>query len=166
MPWLTLALKYRKWIAYAALLAALIAVSLWYRHSLIAAGDKAGAARVTLQWQADTEARQKVTDKAIADAAAQEKAARLANVEIENAYFAKVAAATADRDSVYRLLQQARNQVRGIAAREATGATIAATAGEASIVDRIDRAVAGVVTEDRTNADQLDALIAVVKPQM
>ena len=125
-----------------------------------------GRAKVQVLWDADTEAREKVTAKAIADALLQERAARSNNEVIEREYQAKVAAATADRDATYRLLQQARNQVRSSASREATGALIAATAGEASIADRIDRAVAGVVTESRANADQLDALIAVVKPQM
>jgi hypothetical protein len=64
------------------------------------------------------------------------------------------------------MLQRARGEVRTCAAREATGSLITATAGEATVLERIDRATAGLIVESRQNADQLDALIAVVKPQM
>ena len=138
-------------------------------YAIGAYGDKRAAkehAKVQALWDADTRARDAVTAKAVADALFQERAVRSNNEVIEREYQAKLLAVAGERDDVYRLLQQARNQVRAGASREATGALIAATAGEANIADRIDRAVAGVVTEFRANADQLDALIAVVKPQM
>jgi hypothetical protein len=123
-------------------------------------------AEVRALWEADTAARDKVAAKGIADALAKEAAARATNEVIEREYHEKLSVAAADRESVYRLLQQARGEVRSVTSREATSATIAAATREAAIAERVDRAVAGVVTEARSNADQLDALIAVVKPQM
>ncbi len=163
---LLLVWRYRKWIGIIAGAVALV----WLIWAQVDAyGDRrAKSAREAVQalWDADTLARQAATDKAIADAKAKEDAARAANEVIEDEYQAKLVAAAGERDGYYRMLQQARNQVRAVTSREATSAVIAATAGEASIADRIDRAVAGVIVEHRANSDQLDALIAVVKPQM
>lgn len=163
---LALLWQFRRYVAYALLAAALIGALTWYRHSLIAAGIKQGEARINALWQADTAKRDAIAAHSIAAAREKEQTARDANALIEDAYEQKLVAAAGEHDGYFRMLQQARGKVLACGAREATSATIAATAGEASIADRIDRATAGLITEARNNADQLDALIGVVKPQL
>lgn len=154
LPW--------RWIGIGAAVLAVGVVYVKHRNDLI----EAGRAEVRALWDADKLLQAEAVAKAVAEAKASEAAATERNEVIEREYQEKLAAAAADRDSVYRLLQSARGQVRASASREATSATIAAATREAAIAERVDRAVAGVVTEARANADQLDALIAVVKPQM
>lgn len=157
-----LAWKFRKWAAYAIGGAVVAWALLAYRHSLIELGE----ARTQARWDADEAAEKAVADAAIQDNAKKEAAAAARNQEIEREYQNKLAAATADIERTYGLLRQARAAANRRAGEAATGATIAIAASEASVADRIDRAVAGVVAEHRANSDQLDALIAVVKPQM
>jgi hypothetical protein len=157
-----LLLKYWRIAAAALLLAALVAGLLWVRHS----GYVAGSAAVQATFDAYKASVAQTALKAIAEAQAKEHAAQAANGVIENEYQQKLAASAGERDSVFRLLQQARGKVRSCAASEATSATIAASAGEANIAERIDRAVAGTVAESRDNSDQLDALILVIRQQM
>lgn len=154
LPW--------RWIGIGAAVLAVGVVYVKHRNDLI----EAGRAEVRALWDADKLLQAEAVAKAVADAKASEAAATERNEVIEREYQEKLAAAAADRDGIYRLLQSARGQVRASASREATSATIAAATREAAIAERVDRAVAGVVAESRANADQLDALIAVVKPQM
>jgi len=127
---------------------------------------KAGAAAVQALWDKDRASMQRVVDEAMAVAQIKEQTAQAYNEQVLDEYNEKLLSAAGERDSYVSLLQHARGQVRACTAGEATGALIAASAGEASVLERIDRAVAGVVIEHRANADQLDALIAVITPQL
>ena len=161
-----LLLRYRKPLLYG--LAGLIVVAglLAYRHSLIKAGEATGRAEVQVLWDADIKARDKVAADAIAAARHAEAAARANNAEVEREYIQKLAAADSERESIYRLLQQARNQVPSGGTCQAADSSVTDPASQASVSDRIDRAVAGAVSEALMNAEQLDALIAVVTAQM
>lgn len=124
-------------------------------------------------WEADTAARDLAAVQAVAAATALAKAALERNRDIEADYLAKLAAADAGRDDTLRLLQRARDQVRAGASREATSLTIAAQASEARRIeelrrldDRIAAATADLRVEAGQNADQLDAVLAEVIPQM
>src|SRR5690606_13335565 len=158
------ALLLRLWkpLTGAAFLALAAGAILFYGH----AREQAGEARIMAMWSQDLAARRAADEALRAAEKARFDKARALNEEIEREYQEKLGAVAADRDSTFRLLQQARNQVRAVTAREATSALIAATAGEAAVAERVDQAVAGVVAESRANADQLDALIATVKPQL
>jgi hypothetical protein len=157
-----LLLKYLRYWPYVALLAALVGGAIYAHHK----GYAAGRAQVKATFDAYKGSVEKAALQAVTEAQAKEHAAQAANEVIENEYQQKLTASAGERDSVFRLLQQARGQVRSCSAGQATGALIAATTGEANIAERVDRAVAGVVAEGRNNADQLDALIAVIKPQL
>jgi len=167
LPWLK---KLRKlpwrWILIGI---AAVAAAAWIWAQIAAYGSRRegdGRAAVQALWDANKADIQKLTDARILENATKEAAAAARNEEIEREYKAKLAAAAADTERTYGLLRQARIAANRRAGEAATGATIAIAASEASIAERIDRAVAGVVTEHRANSDQLDALIAVVKPQI
>lgn len=124
-------------------------------------------------WEADTAARDKAALEAVAAATALAKAAVERNRDIEADYLAKLAAADAGRDDTLRLLQRARDQVRAGSSREATSLTIAAQASETRrleelrrLDDRIAAATADLRLEAGQNADQLDAVLAELGPQL
>jgi len=156
----------RKWVGYG--LAAVLVASLLlaYRHSLIVDGRRQGEANIQALWDADVMIREAAANKAIVAARAKEAAARAANEVLVNEYTQKLVSIAGERDGYYGLLRQARGTVLACRANQATGALIAATAGEAAVAERIDRAIAAVIVESKLNAEQLDALIAVVKGQM
>lgn len=157
---------------YAAAGTILLTSGIWYRHHLIEAGEAAGEARIHAQWAADT-ARRDSADAAIrAQNAAREAQARQHNDEVVNDYAQKLAAAAGSRDEYFRLLQRAR-QVHPVPAPEAGGAASPVAAGQNPSPDgagdpaeRVDRAIAAVIAEHRANSEQLNALIAVIKPQL
>jgi hypothetical protein len=165
MSW-ALLWRLRKPIGIAAGLLALFAAVGWQVHAFGERAEERGRAEIRDLWQADTLARDAVNAAELARQAADREVQRKANDAILEDYNAKLLAAAGDRDNYFRLLQRARGEVHSLAAGQATGARIAATAGEAGIAERIDRAVAGVIVEARANADQLDAVIAVIKPQV
>jgi hypothetical protein len=137
------------------------------------AGVMSERARVTALWQADTAKRDKATQDAIDAAQKREQDAIKHNAEVENDYLAKLDAIERSRDQYVGLLQRARDQVRAAASHEATSLSIAAQAGEAGraerikrSLERVERATERVVPESTATADQLDALIAEIKPQL
>lgn len=156
----------RKWIGYGLAAVLVAALLLAYRHSLIVDGRRQGEAKVQALWDADVAAREAVANKAIVAARAKEAAARAANEVIVNEYTQKLVSIAGERDGYYGLLRQARGTVLACRANQATDQLIAATAGEAAVAERIDRAIAAVIVESKLNAEQLDALIAVVNGQM
>lgn len=156
----------RKWIGYGLAAVLVAALLLAYRHSLIVDGRRQGEAKVQALWDADVAAREAVANKVIVAARAKEAAARAANEVIVNEYTQKLVSIAGERDGYYGLLRQARGTVLACRANQATDQLIAATAGEAAVAERIDRAIAAVIVESKLNAEQLDALIAVVKGQM
>lgn len=156
----------RKWIGYGLAVILVAGLLLAYRHSLIVDGRRQGETKVQALWDADVAARQSAASKSIADARSKEAAARAANEVLVNEYTQKLVSIAGERDGYYSLLRQARGTVLACRANQATGAIIAATAGEAAVAERIDRAIAAVIVESKLNAEQLDALIAVVKGQM
>jgi hypothetical protein len=169
MSWMLLLGWLRRHWQVVAVLAGVALLTVLFLHALNSFGDRReaeGRAAVTAQWQADTAARDAVNAAEIERQRVEREARRVANDKVLEDYNAKLIAAAGERDNYFRMLQRARGEVRGLAAGQATGALIASTAGEASIAGRIDRAVAGVIVEARNNADQLDALIAVIQPQV
>jgi hypothetical protein len=159
------------WQAWAGL--AVVAVFMWHGHSRYQAGLKQGRAEITAQWQADTAKRDKADADAIAAAQKREQDAIKHNAEVENDYLSKLDAIERSRDQYVGLLQRARDQVRASASHEATSLTIAAQASEAGraerikrSLERVERATERIVPESTATADQLDALIAEIKPQL
>ncbi|MGC3959582.1 MAG: hypothetical protein QM813_17030 [Verrucomicrobiota bacterium] len=166
IPMLALAWRFRKWIGIALLA---LAIGGWLLHqyrAAISAAEARGEARIKIQWTADTAARDKASAEAIAASRQKEQAALAANEVIVNDYTQKLVAAAGERDGYFGMLQRARGEIRSCTSARATDSVIAATAGEATIAERIDRATAGVIVESKQNADQLDALISVIKGQL
>ena len=135
--------------------------------------EDAGRAAVKALWTADVEARDRAALEAISAVRAAEEAQRKANEVIESEYQARLSSIASDRDSVERLLREARDEIRRRTAAEATGALIAAQSSEARrleelrrIDERIAAATADLRVEAGQNAEQLDALIAVIGPQL
>lgn len=153
--------------------AALIGGVLGYGYSQKRAGIASGKAEIQAKWDADTLARDKATAEAIAAAESAKVAALQHNQEVEREYQEKLAAVTASRDQYVGLFERARDQVRKSTSDAYTGALIAFTASEAERTERIrvstervERACERVPAEARMNADQLDSLIEVIRPQL
>ncbi len=166
LAFLKLAWAARRYIAIAAagLLIGYLAVSRIHAYG----NSRAAEARSTEHalWQADVAARDKAAAQVIIAQAA--KAARdLAhNNEVESDYLAKMDKLSGERDVLVGLLKRARGQVLTLAAGQGAGTAVLAAAGPAPSPDQLDAALAAALIESRANADQLDALIAVVKPQL
>jgi hypothetical protein len=146
----------------------------WWQ--VVAYGDRreaAGRAAVKELWVADEMREQAVADAATNAARLQDAADAARNQEVADAHAKDLAAATADRDRYRGLLQRARAAASAVRTGETPSAGDVAPAGEAgsaaetgSLADRIDAAIADALVEARQNAAQLDALVAVVRPQM
>jgi hypothetical protein len=151
----------------------LLVLAGWQINAYAERRADAREAEIRALWEADTAVRDKVAADALAKAEADKAAALTRNQEIEYDYQQKLAAADAGRDDLERLLQRTRSEVRRGASREATSVTIATSAGEARrleelrrLDDRIAAATADLRVEAGKNADQLDALLAEIGPQL
>lgn len=147
--------------------AGLLALIAWQIHAYGERREQDGRAAVQALWEADSAARQSATDKAIAAAAAAQEAQRQHNEVIEREYQEQLAGIAADRDGVYRLLQQARGEVRRLAASEATGQRgLDALAGIAARAAEVDRRLADYDAACQRDAVRLEALQRQVRPQL
>jgi hypothetical protein len=161
----TLAILKRFWKPIAG--AAILALIAWQIHSYGDRREQEGRAAVQALWDADVQARDEATAKAIAAHAAAEEAQRKQNEVIESEYQARLASIAADRDSVERMLREARDQVRSLAAAEATGQRgLDALAGIARRAAEVDRRLADYDAACRRDATRLDALQRQIRPQM
>lgn len=172
-------LIFRKQVAYAALLAAIVCAALWYRNSLISAGIERGEASVMALWAKDREKALKVAREAETARIASESAAAARNRELEKRHAEERAAAIADRDRYRSLFQRAREaasaasrgsnpeaaSIPGTNAAPATGSP-EATGAAAEYAAALDAAVADVMVESRQNASQLLRLQDEVRPQL
>lgn len=177
-PWLTL--RVLKLGACAVLVLGLCAAVLWYRHSLISDGKSQERAVWQAKWGSRETALQKAANEQIQRNIVQEAESRARNEEIANAHAKELAAASADRDRNYRLLQQARQRPTPSSCPAPEGAGIAGTpdpretgspesAADIAFrerLDAIDAAVADLIEEARGNASQLDSLIGEIRPQL
>ncbi len=154
-----------------ALLVGLLAAVGWGAYADYAAGRKAGQDAIQTQWDADRIKIQQVADAAIAQATKERDAAVAANEGIENDYQAKLSAATANAADFSRRLS---NALTGIAAnRNPAGQTSSGpgtpTASAAAVAQQLSTVVkltSNLYTDCLANADQLDGLIAEIKPQL
>jgi hypothetical protein len=159
LPW--------KLIARIAVPVLVLLVAWWSIRSYADRVADAREGEIRALWEADTAARDKVAADAIAKAAAREIAALERNRDIEADYIAKLAAADAGRDDTLRLLQRARDQVRAIAASEATGQRgLDALAGIAARAAEVDRRLADYDRACRADAVRLQALQDQIRPQL
>lgn len=146
-----------------------VALIWWQLYAFGERREAAGKAQVQAEWDAADLLAKQVADKAthareLADAA---DAAR--NLEIENAHAKELAAATADTARLSRLLHAARSASSGHPATQVAGESgtpAPSPQGGSGEADALDRAIADVIAESRSNASQLDSLIAELKPQM
>lgn len=173
---IALLLRYWRYIAGAAILG----VIWWQLHAYGVRKYDAGKAHVQAKWD-----QANVVAKAAADAKTRENelqdaadAAR--NIEVEKEHAKELAAASADRDRNYRLLQQARQRSTPSScpapegsgfggttdASETGGAESTEDAAYRRRLDAIDAAVADLMEEARANASQLDSLIGQIVPQL
>lgn len=163
MPILSLLWRFRAWIAGAALLAA-FALAI---HHYGAARYKAGKAAVTLQWQADTSARNLATAEAIANAKARETAAIANNTEVLREYNQKLVDIAADNSSLAGRVRDYQDHLRRLSAGQATDQLgIAVASGIASRAAELDAAYDRYDKACQRDAAKLDKLIAEVKPQL
>ena len=173
---LTMLWRYRKLAGYA-LAALAAAVAIW--AAIDSYGDRRASeaenARQSL-WDADEAEEKRVAEEATRAAELQDAADAARNKEVLNANAKELAAAYADRDRTYRLLQRARAAAGAVSACPVADSGGAADSGPqggdgeagpaADYAAQLDAAIADVVAEARANAAQLDSLIAVVRPQM
>jgi len=105
-------------------IALLVLAAAWWLHSYgskcRAEGEASGEARITLQWQADTAARDKATADAIAAAQKRAENAKKHNDEVLTDANAKLAAIDADRTSLSGLLHHANDQIHRLTAGQAS----------------------------------------------
>lgn len=169
MPWLTIAWKFRYLIGGIALAAVVWWQVTAYGDRERKAGEAAGRSAVEVLWQADLAAAQQAAEKAVAENKAKEEAARTTNEQIITDYINRISASAGERDRIAGLLNRARGEARNCAATEAANTSAAFAASQAQrneYLRQLDSAIAGLRAEAGNNADQLDALIAVVKPQL
>jgi hypothetical protein len=149
-------------------LGAAAALAAW--AAIHAYGDRredAGRAAVKALWEADVEARDRAALEAISAARTAEEAQRKANEVIESEYQARLSSIASDRDSVERLLREARDQVRRLAAAESTGQRgLDALAGIARRAAEVDRRLVEYDAACRADAVRLQALQDQIRPQL
>jgi hypothetical protein len=153
------------WQAWAGL--AVVAVFMWHGHSRYQAGLKQGRAEITAQWQADTAKRDKADADAVEADRKRKQDAQDHNDQVEKQHADDLAAISADRDGLVRLLRQADDQVRALTAGKATDQLGIAVARQiASRAEETYRLLGNYDAACRADASQLDALIAEIKPQL
>lgn len=147
--------------------AAVLALIAWQIHAYGERREQEGRDAVQALWAADTLARDKAASDAIAAARAAQEAQRKQNEVIESEYQARLASIAADRDSVERMLREARDQVRSLAAAEATGQRgLDALAGIAARAAEVDRRLVEYDAACRADAVRLQALQDQIRPQL
>jgi hypothetical protein len=153
------------WQAWAGL--AVVAVFMWHGHSRYQAGLKQGRAEITAQWQADTAKRDKADADAVEADRKRKQDAQDHNDQVEKQHADDLAAISADRDGLVRLLRRADDQVRALTAGKATDQLGIAVARQiASRAEETYRLLGNYDAACRADASQLDALIAEIKPQL
>jgi hypothetical protein len=150
-----------------------VLAAVWWVRAYADRVADAREAEVRALWADDTARRDKVAADAINAAEADRLAAVAHGQEVERDYLAKIAAADAGRDDLERLLRTARYQVRASTSNAHTTARIAESASEARsfeelrrLDDRVAAATADLRVEAGQNADQLDAVLEAIRPQM
>ena len=168
IPALALAWRYRRIIGIALIVLGL----LWLvRREVVQYGD-GRAAEVQARWDAD-----ELAEKAVADAATlknqlEDAADEARNTQVAAQYESRVAAATADNARLARLLRQATASAGASRAAQGPDQPGAAPTGPQGSDEPpaaglgIEQLIADALTEARQNADQLDAVLAELTPQM
>lgn len=162
MPWAFLLKHWRIGLG-----AALLAGLLWGIYSYGNKRESAGRAAVEALWKADTVAREKATDEAIAKAEADKAAALANNVKVTEDANQALRAIAADRDSLAERLRAYQNSLRSLSARQATdqrGLDVAA--GIASRAAEADRLYDEYDTACRNDAVRFKALQDELRPQL
>lgn len=145
-----------------------IGAVLGYGHYRYEAGDKVGSDRVQVTLDAFKADVQATADKAIAQATKDRDTALEANSVIKDQYETQVFSANA-------AAQQLANRLRNAEARLATSGSTPAKAGSGQSAapagpppsnDRLTDLLGRTFEQCSQNADQLDALIAEIKPQL
>lgn len=167
IAFLKLAWAFRRQIGYVLAAVALVAGLLWYRHSLIAMGDAQGSSRVQALWDADTAKRDKADADAVEADRKRKQDAQDHNDQVEKQHADDLAAISADRDGLVRLLRRADDQVRALTAGKATDQLGIAVARQiASRAEETYRLLGNYDAACRADSAQLNALIAEIKPQL
>jgi hypothetical protein len=123
-------------------------------------------------WDADEAEEKRVADAAAAAAKLQDAADAARNKEIADGYAKNLAARAADNARLARLLRQATaaaDSLRAGQGADQPGAAPASPPGsDGPPVESagIHQLIADALTEARQNADQLDAVLGQIKPQM
>lgn len=148
---------------------ALAAAIAWGAYADYAAGRKAGQDAVQTAWDKDKAQIQAVADAAIAAATKERDAALTANKGIQNDYQAKLSAANANAAGFAQRLRNAESLIAagGSSVPKTGGGQPTAGPSSPSSADQLGSLVTLVTqlrTECSANSDQLDALIAEVKP--
>ncbi len=159
--------QFRRPIGYALAAIAIIGLAWWRIEAYGDAREKAGKDEVQALWDADVAARDKATADAIAAQKAREEAQRASNEVTIRDYTQKLLAIAADRDSLSRRLHDYQDRLRSLAAAQAGGASGTADPGPvASSPTEADRRTDELDAACRADAEQLNALIQVVREQM
>lgn len=160
LPW--------RWIGIGAAVLAVGVVYVKHRNDLI----EAGRAEVQALWDADTAARDKVAQEQQATSQANQAGAVTIGNEVDHELEAKYDAALAERDDTLRLLQRARSEVRACSSNRASDSLVAAETSEArrlaelrQLDERFAAVAADLRAESGMNADQLDAVLEVLRRQ-
>ncbi len=157
-----------KVIAAVGLLLALVGGASYWHHSVYDQGEIAGRAAVQKLWNENKKTIQATADAAIAKANQERDEAQRANEVISHDYETKILAARADAVSLAQRLRDAAARLAANSrATDKAGGQSATPGASAPASDGVlTSAVAGVFEECNANSDQLDALIAEIKPQL
>lgn len=140
----------------------------WVTHAVYEAGDKNGANRIQVAWDADKTQIANVAAQAIAQMTAERDMALRANEVIHDQYSKQL---QANADTAAALSQRLRNAEAIATAHsnllsKAADIVRSAQSGSTSGMGPIDDAIAAALTECADNRAQLNSLIAELKPQL
>lgn len=146
----------------------LIGLGFWGFMTVYDDGKREGANAIQTRWDADKAAITATADAAIAQANKSRDEALEANEAIQNDYTQKLSAtAAAGADLAQRLRNaEARLAANRSAPSQASGGQGAPDPGPTASDARLTSLLGNAFAECAANADQLDALIAEVQPQI
>lgn len=157
-----------KFVAIFVLVLALIGLGWWLDNRARAQGYAAGAAAVQVKWDVDKAAIMAAAAAAILKAQQDRDEALQANQVIHDTYEAELLAAHTSANSLAQRLREYAANATANSGRvpQADRGPGSPAAGTPSGDDRLTELLGAAFAECTQNADQLDALIAQLKPQL
>lgn len=156
---------FKGWL-YVIVAVLMVCTGLWVYWHGRSVGDERGAARVQRLWDRNLAEIAALAERQRQDNAATLKAAQDRNKGIIDDYEKRIADSDNHRIRLERLLYNARLAADRSRAEKDSDQPGAAEARAQAILERVDQLLGSALADAKLNADQLDALIAEIEPQL